>query len=131
MRAGHWLLVAVLVAGLQGCSKAPKGDAGPAGPPGPAGEPGPQGPPGPVGPQGLPGPQGDQGAPSPTLRVIRNNCLGGDCTASCRGDEVLVSAYCGASRNQPTFLGERQVSCGIEANAANAPVVAFCVAAPQ
>jgi hypothetical protein len=68
--------------------------------------------------------------PVRTLRVIRNNCLGGACTASCRGDEVLVSAYCGPSRNQPTFLGERQVSCGIEATTANAPLVAFCAQAP-
>jgi len=131
MRTSHWLVVALVVAGLAGCSKGPKGDPGPVGPPGPAGEPGPQGPPGPVGPQGPPGPQGEQGPPSPTVRVIRNNCLSGDCTASCRGNEVLVSAYCGPSRNQPTFLGERQVSCGIEANAANAPLVAFCVMAPQ
>jgi len=65
------------------------------------------------------------------VRVVRNNCLGGACTASCRGDEVLVSAYCGPARNQATFIGERQVSCGIEANAANSPLVAICVMAPQ
>ncbi|MGZ5842359.1 MAG: hypothetical protein ACXWJ8_10545 [Xanthobacteraceae bacterium] len=62
---------------------------------------------------------------------MRNNGLSGQCTASCRGDEVLVSAYCGPSHNPATFLDERQVSCGIEVTAANAPLVAVCVQAPQ
>jgi hypothetical protein len=53
---------------------------------------------------------------------VRNNCLSGECTASCRGDEVLVSAYCGPSHNQATFLDERQASCGIEVTSANAPL---------
>jgi hypothetical protein len=131
MRGGRWLLVGLLVALLAACGPAPKGDTGPEGPPGPKGDAGAAGPPGPVGPTGPPGPEGPQGAPSPSIRVIRNACLGGDCTATCRGNEVLISAYCGPSRNQPTYLGERQVSCGIEATAANAPLVAFCVAAPQ
>jgi hypothetical protein len=65
------------------------------------------------------------------VRVIRLNCLSGGCTASCRGDEVLVSGYCGPARNQATFIGERQVTCGVEANVANAPLVAICVMAPQ
>jgi len=43
---------------------------------------------------------------------------------------VLVSAYCGPGRNQPTFLGERGVTCGIEANSASNPLVAICVVAP-
>jgi hypothetical protein len=62
---------------------------------------------------------------------VRNNCLNGECTASCRGDEVLVSAYCGPSHNAATFLDERQASCGIEVTSANAPLVAVCVQAPQ
>jgi hypothetical protein len=106
MRWGRLIFAVLLMLALAGCGQGPKGDPGP------------------------PGPQGEQGPPSPTLRVIRNNCLGGACTASCRGDEVLVSAYCGPSRNQPTFLSERQVSCGIEATTANAPLVAFCAQAP-
>ena len=87
--------------------------------------------PGPVGPAGPPGPQGPQGPQSPSLRVVRNNCLSGECTASCRGDEVLVSAYCGPSHNPATFLDERQASCGIEVTSANAPLVAVCLQAPQ
>lgn len=130
MRTGHLLLVGLLIVGLAGCGKGPKGDAGPVGPPGPKGDPGASGLPGPVGPPGPQGPRGEQGPPSPSIRVIRLNCLSGDCTASCRGDEVLVSAYCGPARNPATFLGERQVSCGVEANVANAPLVAVCVMAP-
>ncbi len=115
---------------LASCGKPQKGDPGPPGPPGPKGDLGPPGPPGPVGPPGPPGPQGEQGPPSPTVRVVRKDCLVGGCSASCRGDEVLVSAYCGPARNRPTYIGERQVSCGVEANTANVPLVAICVAAP-
>ena len=100
MRSGHLLLVGLLVVGLAGCGQGPKDDPGPTGPSGPKGDAGPAGPSGPVG------------------------------AASCRGDEVLVSAYCGPARNPATFLGERQVSCGVEANVANAPLVAVCVMAP-
>lgn len=132
MRGGYLLLVGLLLVGLAGCGQAPKGDTGPQGPPGAKGDAGAAGPPGPVGPAGPPGPQGEQGPPSPTVRVIRKTCLSsGDCAASCRGDEVLVSAYCGPSRNQATFVGERQVSCGANLTAANTPLVAICVAAPQ
>lgn len=116
--------------GLAGCGEGPKGDPGPAGPAGPKGDAGPAGPTGPVGPPGPPGPQGQQGPPSPSVRVVRMDCLVGGCSATCRGDEVLVSAYCGPARNAATFLGEREVSCGVEANAANGPLVAICVASP-
>jgi hypothetical protein len=117
--------------GLGGCGQGPKGDAGQTGPQGPQGEPGLAGPPGPVGPPGPPGPQGEQGPPSPSLRVLRNNCLSGSCTLSCRGDEVLISAYCGPSHKEATFLDERQASCGIEVTSASAPLVVVCVQAPQ
>jgi hypothetical protein len=130
MRKGRLILACLLLAGLAGCGQGPKGDPGPAGSPGPKGETGAPGPTGPVGPPGPPGPRGEQGPPSPTVRVVRKDCLVGGCTASCRGDEVLVSAYCGPERNPPTFIGERQVSCGVESNAANAPLVAVCVASP-
>ena len=120
----------LLLALVAGCGQGPKGDPGSAGPPGPKGDPGPTGATGPVGPPGPPGPQGEQGPPSPTIRVVRLNCIGGSCVASCRGDEVLVSAYCGPARNPATFVGERQVSCGAEATAANAPLVAICAQAP-
>ena len=132
MRTARLIVAAALIALLAGCGQGPKGDPGPPGPPGPKGDTGPAGPIGPVGPPGPPGPQGEQGPPSPTVRVVRKDCLtGGACSATCRGDEILVSAYCGPARNPATFVGERGVSCGIEANAANVPLVAICVAAPQ
>jgi Collagen triple helix repeat (20 copies) len=130
MRIGHFIVAGFLVLSLAACGKSQKGDAGPPGPPGPKGDPGAAGPPGPVGPPGPPGPQGEQGPPSPSIRVIRLDCLVGGCSASCRGNEVLVSAYCGPARNPATYIGERQVSCGVEANTANVPLVAICVAAP-
>jgi len=132
MRTARLIVAAALIALLAGCGQGPKGDSGPPGPQGPKGDTGAVGPTGPVGPSGPPGPQGEQGPPSPTVRVIRKDCLtGGGCSASCRGDEILVSAYCGPSRNPATFVGERGVSCGVESNAANVPLVAICVAAPQ
>ena len=132
MRTARLIVAAALIALLAGCGQGPKGDAGAPGPQGPKGDTGAAGPTGPVGPTGPPGPQGEQGPPSPTIRVVRKDCLtGGGCSATCRGDEILVSAYCGPARNPATFVGERGVSCGVEANAANVPLVAICVAAPQ
>jgi hypothetical protein len=131
MHSARLMVIGLLVLSLAGCGKAPKGDPGPVGPPGPKGDTGAPGPPGPVGPVGPPGARGEQGPPSPSVRIVRSNCLGGECSASCRGDEVLVSAYCGPSRSQPTFLNERTASCGVEATAANAPLVVVCAQAPQ
>ena len=132
MRIARLIVAAALIASLAGCGQGPKGDAGPPGPPGPKGDTGAAGPVGPIGPPGPPGPQGPEGPPSPTVRVIRKDCLtGGGCTASCRGDEILVSAYCGPARNPATFVGERGVSCGIEPTAANVPLVAVCAGAAQ
>lgn len=127
MRTVSLIVLGALLLGLPGCGKGPKGDPGPVGPPGEKGDPGPPGPPGPVGP---PGPRGEQGPPSPTVRVVRVNCLAGDCRVTCRGNEILAVAYCGPSRNKATLIGERQASCGVEATAADAPLVAVCVAAP-
>lgn len=128
MRASYFLLAVALAVSLTGCGKGPNGDPGPAGPPGPqgsAGRPGPQGPAGPAGPVG---PRGEQGPPSPSVRVVRSDCLNGDCTVRCRDDEVLVTAYCGPARNAATFLGERAATCGVEADPAKAPLIAVCVA---
>jgi Collagen triple helix repeat (20 copies) len=112
------------------CDGGTKGDAGPPGLTGQKGEPGERGGTGPVGPPGPPGPQGEQGPPSPTVRVVRMNCLhNGTCAAGCRGDEILVIAYCGPSRIAPTYTSERQASCGINPEAANSPLVAVCAGA--
>ena len=128
MNARHFALAALMAAALASCGQGPKGDPGPQGPAGPQGVPGPRGPEGPPGPQGPQGPRGEQGLPSPSVRVLRADCLGGNCTVRCRDDEVLVTAYCGPARNAATFLGERAASCGVESNPANAPLVAVCIA---
>ena len=130
MRAAHLAVAVALLIGLAGCGKGPQGDAGPAGSQGPKGEAGPVGPAGPPGPAGPAGPQGPQGAPSPSIRVVKSDCTSG-CTIQCQDNEVLVTAYCGPTRNQAQFLGEKAASCGPEASPANAPLVAVCVAAPQ
>jgi len=134
MRIAHLSLVVALLAGVSvsvaGCGKGPQGDAGPAGPQGPKGDAGPVGPAGPPGPQGTAGPVGPAGPPSPSVRVVKSDCLSG-CTVQCQDNEVLVTAYCGPTRNQAQFLGERGASCGPNASPANAPLVAVCVGSPQ
>jgi hypothetical protein len=121
------LVLGLALLGLGGCGQGPKGDPGQPGPQGAKGDTGAAGATGPIGPPGPAGPQGEQGPPSPSIRVLRNDCIGGSCTLSCRGDEVLISAYCGPAHNQPTYLDERQVSCGLEVTSANAPLVVVCV----
>jgi hypothetical protein len=131
MRAAHLTFTIALLmgvaGGLAGCGKGPQGDAGPAGPQGPKGDVGAVGPAGPAGPAG---PQGPAGPPSPSIRVVKSDCTSG-CTVQCQGNEVLVTAYCGPTRNAAQILGERGASCGPDASPANAPLVAVCVASPQ
>jgi Collagen triple helix repeat (20 copies) len=131
MRRGQLVFLGALLIALAGCGQGQKGDPGPPGPPGPKGDAGPTGATGPVGPPGPPGPQGPQGPPSPTVRVVKSDCLAGYCSVTCRGDEILVAAYCGPSRGPATFLGERQASCGVDATAANKPLVVVCAGATQ
>jgi hypothetical protein len=131
MRATHLLLAVALLAGLSACGKGPQGDTGPAGPQGPKGDTGPAGPIGPPGPAGPPGPQGQQGPPSPSVRVVKTDCVSGSCTVECRDNEVLVTAYCGPTRNPAQFLAERSASCGPAASPSNAPLIAVCIASPQ
>jgi hypothetical protein len=131
MRATHLVLAMALLAGLSACGKGPQGDTGPAGPQGPNGETGPAGPIGPPGPAGPQGPEGQQGPPSPSVRVVKSDCVSGSCTVECHDDEVLVMAYCGPTRNPAQYLAERSASCGPSNSPANAPLVAVCVASPQ
>jgi Collagen triple helix repeat (20 copies) len=131
MRMAHFLLTAALLAGLAGCGQGPKGDQGPPGPQGQKGDTGPAGPTGPQGAAGPQGPQGEKGAPGEGVRVVRSNCLQGNCTVECRDNEVLVSAYCGPNRHPATFLSERGVSCGVNANTDEGPLVAVCVGSTQ
>jgi hypothetical protein len=53
------------------------------------------------------------------------------CSVQCQDNEVLITAYCGPTRNQAQFVGERGASCGPVPSAANTPLVAICVGAPQ
>ena len=80
------------------------------------------GPPGPPGPQGPPGPPG--AASAERLRIIRGSCAPGACTVQCKDDEFVVSAWCGARRNEATFPTETSASC--RPLAANNPLVALC-----
>lgn len=130
MRASYLALALALFGTVAGCSKGPQGEQGPAGPQGPKGDPGSVGPPGPPGPSGPQGDRGAAGPPSPSIRVIRSDCVSG-CSVQCQDNEILVTAYCGANRNQAQFLSERGVSCGPVPSAANTPLVAVCVGAPQ
>ena len=142
MRAAHLAVTMALLLAVSGslaaCGKGPKGDPGPAGPQGekgdvgPAGPAGPKGETGPAGPAGPPGPPGPTGAqgqavsPSATVRVIKSDCVSG-CTVQCQDNEVLVTAYCGPTRNPAQYLGERGASCGPTGSAVNTPLVAVCV----
>ena len=134
MRAAHLAVTAALLlavsGSLAGCGKGPQGDPGPAGPQGPKGDVGPAGPAGPPGPPGPAGPQGQAGPPSPSIRVVKSDCVSG-CTVQCQDDEVLVTAYCGPTRNQAQYLGERGASCGPTGSASNTPLVAVCVGATE
>ena len=123
-------LTFTLLACLTACSKGPQGDAGPPGPQGPKGDTGPVGPAGPPGPPGPQSEKGPPGPPNPSIRVIRSDCVSG-CSVQCQDNEVLIAAYCGATRNQAQFPSERGASCGPAPNAANTPLVAVCVGSPQ
>jgi hypothetical protein len=118
------LMLCVLIAGCEPGPAGPPGQAGAAGSPGPKGDPGQSGPPGPPGPAGVAGPPG----PASTIRIVRKGCISGTCLAECASNEVLVTAYCGPSRAQATFLTERSASCGVIANPTNSPLVVVCAA---
>ena len=116
MRPLILLIIVGLTLGVAACSNpepGPKGDQGPAGPPGPKGDPGAEGPPGP------PGPARSQ------VRIIRESCATSACTAACSESEVLVTAYCGPTREAATVLSERAVTCTRRTQ--RGPLVAVCI----
>jgi hypothetical protein len=110
------LIVMTLAVGLAGCGKVVQGEKGDPGPPGPAGA------------KGEPGPRGPAG-PSGAMRVVRANCDATSCTAQCGDDEVLLIAYCGATRIAATFPTERSATCRAR-TPANNPLIAACAKAP-
>ncbi len=119
LHASRLLAAVWLAAALAGCgnnaTQGEKGDPGPAGPAGPKGDSGPRGP---------------AGAAGAGIRIVRSNCDATGCAAQCGDDEVLITAYCGATRNPATFPTERSASCRLR-NPANSPLVAACAKAPQ
>jgi hypothetical protein len=118
-RTYRTLIAITLAVALAGCGKfsqGEKGDPGPAGPPGEKGDAGPRGPAGPPGASGA-------------MRVVRANCDATSCAVQCGDDEVLLIAYCGATRNAATFPTERSASCRAR-NPANSPLIAACAKAP-
>jgi hypothetical protein len=126
MYLSRLLIIAALLGGLAGCGEGPKSDQGPVGPQGPRGEAGPTGPAGSRGPAGRDGAQGEKGAPGGGVRIVRSDCLHGECTLACRDSEILVTAYCGPNRRAATFLAERTASCGVAANTEKGPLVIVC-----
>jgi|SRR3954462_970827 hypothetical protein len=129
MRIPAVMIVLCAAVVLNACSQGgpeTKGEAASTGQPGPAGPPGPEGDPGLVGERGPPGPPGPPGpAGAGSMRVVRSDCSGASCAASCDQSEVLVTAYCGATHNPAVFPSERSASCRARTRA-NSPVVALC-----
>jgi hypothetical protein len=112
------LIVIALALGLAGCGKATPGEKGDPGPPGPPGAKGDAGPRGPAGPSA-----------AGTMRIVRANCDATSCAAQCGDDEVLLIAYCGATRIAATFPTERSATCRAR-TPANSPIIAACAKAP-
>jgi hypothetical protein len=110
------ITLAVALAGCGKFSQGEKGDPGPAGPPGEKGDAGPRGP------AGAPGASG-------AMRVVRANCDATSCAVQCGDDEVLLIAYCGATRIAANFPTERSATCRAR-TPANSPLIAACAKAP-
>ena len=72
---------------------------------------------------------GGSAEPKPSVRIVRSDCVAG-CSVQCQDNEILVTAYCGATRNQAQFLGEQGAPCGPVESASNTPLVAVCVGSP-
>jgi hypothetical protein len=126
MRFAPAALAIALTVMLAGCGQPAPGPQGPKGDTGAKGDPGPQGGVGPAGPPGLQGPMGPAGASS-DFRLVRTPCVSSAaCTADCREDEVVVTAYCGTKRGTPAYLNERSVSCGINPDVSAGPLVMVC-----
>jgi hypothetical protein len=126
MRVARWITIFIISFTLAGCFEGPQGPQGPKGDAGPKGEAGSQGGAGPAGPQGQQGIPGEPGASS-QFRLVRSPCTSSlACSVTCRDDEVVIVAYCGAKRVEPRYLTEREVSCGVNPDTTGGPLVAVC-----
>jgi hypothetical protein len=45
---------------------------------------------------------------------------------SCRGDEIVIVAFCGTKRAQASYLTDQTVSCGFNPDTTGGPLVAVC-----
>jgi hypothetical protein len=99
-------------AATPGSAVGAKGDQGPRGERGPPGPPGPRGPPGDAG-----------------IRIIRQDCPGGNCDVRCDNSEVLLTAYCGIGRTPAVYTSDSSAICRSRTTA-RVQVVAACVKAP-
>ena len=121
----HFFAIFVVIL-LASCGQPTAGPQGPKGDPGPKGDAGAQGPVGAAGQQGLQGPPGPPGASS-QFRLVRAQCTtAAACTASCRDDEIVIVAFCGAQRARATYLTERTVSCGTNPDTTTGALIAVC-----
>jgi len=126
MRISGIILAVVLSVFVAGCGQPTPGPQGPPGSQGPKGDPGPQGPPGSAGPPGPQGPAGTPGASS-LFRLVRAPCTNAsDCSITCRDDEIVISAFCGKRRAAATYLTDNTVSCGVNPDTTDGPLVAVC-----
>ena len=114
-RTCRTLIIITLAVGLVGCAKSSQGEKG---------DPGPPGPPGAKGDAGPAGPPGASGA----MRVVRATCDATSCAVQCGDDEVLLIAYCGATRIAANFPTERSATCRAR-TPANSPLIAACAKA--
>ena len=126
MRGSSIILAIVISALVASCGQPTPGPQGPKGDAGPKGDPGPQGQAGTAGP---PGPQGSPGIPgaSSLLRVVRQPCTNAsECQVTCRDDEIVISAFCGKKRAAAMYLTDSTVSCGVNPDTTDGPLVAVC-----
>ena len=101
----------------------PPGAKGDTGAKGDKGDPGQRGDTGAKGDPGQKGDKGDPGAPGATFRVVTANSA----SASCNGDEVVISAICTGSPNfTPLKLSGNGAQCGDEPAATSVQIRPVC-----
>ena len=87
-----------------------------------------KGDPGAKGEAGPPGPRGPTGASG--IRILRQDCPGGNCDVRCNDSEVMLTAYCGIGRTPAVFTSDSSAIFRSRTTA-KVQVVAACVSASQ